>query len=494
MGALREEVLRLQTEVDRLRAQLADLLDANDELERRRANDLAAAEKAAAQLADLLGANDELERCRADDLAAAEAAAARKYEGAPGGTGDRRGRLPLAVTAEDDNVGGEEKEERRSLSSKARASTTTSAVDVAAHLGESARGAPLPVSLADSADSSTTTTVAADDDNDVDDSAADHPRGEVSGEDGDGGNAAPSSLAMEADSADDSPDSSTAAADEDATVQAAAPDEEGGRLDDDDEVSRGGSVEIALKASLARAIDRVRELEFRLRLQEESHESSTARMLDQQHQLQKYLRAQLAEYYDTIRGQSAHIDDQAERAADAELRHEEAMLIATRSVEASRRREGDLLTNIEELEGELAGARGEVAGREGTLIDARSRLAELEGKIRDGYEREGILVERNEELTMKVEVLELRVHDAIREAKRISSGEEEKEAGSQVVMEEGGGDMPSSGEVNRRDMRQRDVAPSHDIPPVNDGDVAPKARRRRWARAILRPWTLLSGR
>jgi hypothetical protein len=423
----------------------------------------------------------------------AEEAAARKYEGAPGGTGDRRGTLPLEVTAEDDNVGGEEKEERRS-SSKARASTTTSAVDVAAHLGESARGAPLPVSLADSADSSTTTTAAVDDDDDVDDSAADHPRGEVSGEDGDGGNAAPSSLAMEADSADDSPDSSTAAADEDATVQAAAPDEEGGRLDDDDEVSRGGSVEIALKASLARAIDRVRELEFRLRLQEESHESSTARMLDQQHQLQKYLRAQLAEYYDTIRGQSAHIDDQAERAADAELRHEEAMLIATRSVEASRRREGDLLTNIEELEGELAGARGEVAGREGTLIDARSRLTELEGKIRDGYEREGILVERNEELTMKVEVLELRVHDAIREAKRISSGDEEKEAGSQVVMEEGGGDMPSSGEVNRRDMRQRDVAPSHDIPPVNDGDVAPKSRRRRWARAILRPWTLLSGR
>ena len=84
-------------------------------------------------------------------------------------------------------------------------------------------------------------------------------------------------------------------------------------------------------------------------------------------------------YYETIRGQSARIDDQAEREVEAKLRHEEAMLIATRSVEASRRREGDLLMNIEELEGELATARRELAGREGTLIDARSRLAELEG-------------------------------------------------------------------------------------------------------------------
>jgi hypothetical protein len=87
------------------------------------------------------------------------------------------------------------------------------------------------------------------------------PRREVSGE-GDGGSAAPSSLTMEADSANDSPDSSTTA-EKIATVRMAAPDEERGRFDEDsnkdDYVSQG----IATKASLAHAIDRVRELKTR---------------------------------------------------------------------------------------------------------------------------------------------------------------------------------------------------------------------------------------
>jgi hypothetical protein len=127
----------------------------------------------------------------------------------------------------------------------------------------------------------------------------------------------------------------------------AAPDEDGGWVNDDYEVSRGGSVEIMTKASLACSIDRVRELEIQLRLQqEESHESSTAWMLDQQHQPQKYQRVQLAEYYKTIPAQRACIDDQVEGTADAGLQHEEAMLIATRSIEALRRREGGLLMNI----------------------------------------------------------------------------------------------------------------------------------------------------
>ena len=128
--------------------------------------------------------------------------------------------------------------------------------------------------------------------------------------------------------------------------QVMAPDEDGGWVNDDYEVSRGGSVEIATKASLACSIDRVRELEIWLRLQEESHESLTAWMLDQQHQPQKYQRVQLAKHYETIPAQRARIDDQAECTADTGLQHEEVMLIATRSVEALRQREGGLVMNI----------------------------------------------------------------------------------------------------------------------------------------------------
>ncbi len=128
--------------------------------------------------------------------------------------------------------------------------------------------------------------------------------------------------------------------------QVMAPDEDGGWVNDDYEVSRGGSVEIATKASLACSIDRVRELEIWLRLQVESHESLTAWMLDQQHQPQKYQRVQLAKHYETIPAQRARIDDQAECTADTGLQHEEVMLIATRSVEALRQREGGLVMNI----------------------------------------------------------------------------------------------------------------------------------------------------
>ena len=87
------------------------------------------------------------------------------------------------------------------------------AINIAAHPGESARGAPLPVlmtesadglttmaddvrgaplpvSMAESADGSTTTSTTGDNDDDVVDSVAEDPRREMSGEGGDGGNAA----------------------------------------------------------------------------------------------------------------------------------------------------------------------------------------------------------------------------------------------------------------------------------------------------------------
>ena len=54
------------------------------------------------------------------------------------------------------------------------------------------------------------------------------------------------------------------------------------------------------------------------------------------------------------------------------------MLIVTNSVEASGRREDELLTNVEELEGKLVVAAKEREGKDGEISAARARLREME--------------------------------------------------------------------------------------------------------------------
>jgi hypothetical protein len=157
-----------------------------------------------------------------------------------------------------------------------------------------------------------------------------------------------------------------------------------------------------LEHKLFVANGRIHELEAQVSQREEEHNSSIARVMEQQHQLQEYLRAQLATYYDTIHGQMAQITDHTRRMGDMERRHEEATLIATRSVEASLRREESLLTNIAELEAELALSTRDAGEKEGMWMNMQSRIVELEDLLREGCAWEKSLVDRNEDLSMEL--------------------------------------------------------------------------------------------
>ncbi len=152
----------------------------------------------------------------------------------------------------------------------------------------------------------------------------------------------------------------------------------------------------------ADAIDRVQTLEAELKQLKEQYESSSARKEEQQQQLEKYLRAQLSTYYESIQSQSSQITKYEEEIADMGQRHNESILIAASSVEASMRREENLLTNIEELESELLIAKKERDSRQDELSALQVRLHKME--VLQSHSE--MLERRNEELAMKLELLE----------------------------------------------------------------------------------------
>ncbi|KAL7428466.1 hypothetical protein ACHAXH_001578 [Discostella pseudostelligera] len=152
----------------------------------------------------------------------------------------------------------------------------------------------------------------------------------------------------------------------------------------------------------ADANDRIQALETELNQQKEQYESSSAQKDEQHQQLQKYLRAQLSTYYETIQSQLSQIMKFEEEIFDMGLRHNESILIATSSVEASQHREENLLKNIEELESELIIANKDRDSRLDKLRDFQARLHKME----DHRSRSEMLERRNDELTMKIELLE----------------------------------------------------------------------------------------
>ncbi len=176
-----------------------------------------------------------------------------------------------------------------------------------------------------------------------------------------------------------------------------------------DQPNGSAAIEQELKEAAtfnADAIDRIQALEEELSQQKEQYESSSVRNEEQQQQLQKYLRAQLSTYYETIQSQILQITNYEEQIADMSQRHNESMLIATSSVEASQRREENLLTNIEELENELLIARSEMDSRQNELSDLQTRLHKMED-LR--LQSDNMLEKRNDELTAKIELLERKV-------------------------------------------------------------------------------------
>lgn len=177
----------------------------------------------------------------------------------------------------------------------------------------------------------------------------------------------------------------------------------------DDQPNASTAIEQQLKEAAtfkADAIDRIQALEEELSQQKEQYESSSVRNEEQQQQLQKYLRAQLSTYYETIQSQVLQIRNYEEQISDMSQRHNESMLIATSSVEASQRREENLLTNIEELENELLIARSEMDSRQNELSDLQTRLHKMED-LR--LQSDNMLEKRNDELTAKIELLERKV-------------------------------------------------------------------------------------
>ncbi len=209
----------------------------------------------------------------------------------------------------------------------------------------------------------------------------------------------------------------------------------------------------------ADAMDRVQALEAELKLLKEQYESSSARKEEQQQQLEKYLRAQLSAYYESIQSLSSQITKYEEEIADMGQRHNESILIATSSVEASMRREENLLTNIEELESELFIVKKERDGRQDELSDLQARLRKMEVL----QSQSEMLERRNEELTAKLELLERKVIEETQQrdqsfAENISIVSERSEKGGKSIL----------------------------------GTSSPHSQRQRfkWVRVVFRPFTL----
>jgi hypothetical protein len=233
-----------------------------------------------------------------------------------------------------------------------------------------------------------------------------------------------------------------------------------------------------LEYDLSVANDRIHELETQLRQTTDDQNKK----LEQQQQLQEYLRAQLATYYDTIHEQAVQITNQTQQITNMQHQHDEAILIATRSVDAARRREETLLTNIEELENELTDMiakrnddaeelkqkKKEEEEKMLVVMNMKERLIELEELLRQGSVREKTLIEHNEELSKEL-IHHVRMSNRVKANLNTRQGVEEDE-------NEDGDDEIISYTNKNRDMK---VPNSQQI-----------RRRRRW----LRPWSLLWGR
>jgi len=236
----------------------------------------------------------------------------------------------------------------------------------------------------------------------------------------------------------------------------------------------------------ANATDKIQELERQLEQQKQGQDEESITSVqkyeaekEQQQQLQEYLRAQLSTYYKTIQNQTGHIEELEHQIKDMELTHEESMLIATNSVEASQRREGDLLTNIEELELELVTVTKKKNEREKWLNDLQARLDAMEEaaasttipgpgepsssaspSARENFEQ------RNEELTVEVASLRSKIQKMSKEKEHISS--------EKIRLEE------EVGRLYFVPRRVRDMIPpakKESVVPAKGGE--PKRQRRR---------------
>eukprot|EP00985_Skeletonema_marinoi_P029334 scaffold27615_cov139-Skeletonema_marinoi.AAC.1 len=226
-----------------------------------------------------------------------------------------------------------------------------------------------------------------------------------------------------------------------------------------------------LKEATEASTATIEELTLKLQQQEQEYESTMSRKEEQQNQLQQYLQAELQTYYKTIQNQTAQLDGYEIELAEIETKHKESMLIATNSVEASQKRELDMLNTIEELESELSTVTKQKVDGEKLLQTLQDKLDELEKKaaqtvpppmpISDEVEDVSVVEDSaeasKEDLTKIVEQLQSQVQALASEMKAASVDKGSKEDQSDVTGNEA---------------------------------QATSSRSKRWRRRILRPWTM----
>ena len=212
-----------------------------------------------------------------------------------------------------------------------------------------------------------------------------------------------------------------------------------------------------LKHELQEALDvnfnassKIEELEKELLRQEDNMvDKEMEKQLKQQQQLQEYLKGQIQNYYETIQDQSSDINKYRKQIERMQKDHEEAMLIATNSVESSQRRETDLLNNIDELEEELNGL---------LVIDKETSSLRQSKEDAD---------EQNKQLTGEIEKLRCELDALSAENLQIS---DEKLKFERIILDR----------VLGQDQR-----------PISITSKSKPKQRSRW-RYLFRPWTVLS--
>ena len=223
-----------------------------------------------------------------------------------------------------------------------------------------------------------------------------------------------------------------------------------------------------LEEAMAASAATIEDLTQKLQQQQEEYETTISRREEQQKQLQQYLQAELQTYYKTIQNQTAQLDSYKMELEEMESKQEESMLIATNSVEASQKREVEMLNTIEELESELSMVRKENENGERLLRKLQDELTEMKMKAVqseppptpldeeiDDSHPQGPRDELNEDLREMVEQLQSQVQAMASEMKT-SKFENAKE---------------------------------------NDQSITVKSPRSKvWRRRILRPWTVFRSR
>jgi len=225
------------------------------------------------------------------------------------------------------------------------------------------------------------------------------------------------------------------------------------------------------------ATAKVKELEKQLKEVQEQNEqntTSTAQEVEQQQKLQAYLQAQLSTYYETIEQQKNTISEYDQKLDDLKTSHEEAMLIARNSVKASQQREESLLSNVEELEDLLSTAKEYTDSKEEEMSKLQARLDQIEDErerlLMKDNDTKDELAKHNRELAIEVKTLRYRVEEVSLERDHLQL--EKRKLQMDILVDMKDDDAVSKGREEVNDQRPR----------------------RRWVRAVVRPWTLFRRR